>query len=355
MAEETGQEKTERATPRKREKAREEGQVAKSMEIASVFVLLLAVGTIYGFSGFIYDTFIAIMRHSFTLESVPLVDNLYCLHALHTYTRKFFLITAPVLIAVFVTALASNMAQVGFAIAWKAIAPKLDKISPIKGFGRIFSKKSIAELLKSIAKIVIIFGLAWYAVKGEFNDVLRLYDNSIGYILIFILKIMFKMFIWVLVVMVAVAILDYAFQKWQFEEQLKMTKQEVKDESKDTEGDPQVKSRIRQLQFEAAKKRMMAEVPKADVVVTNPTHLAVAIRYDALAMDAPQIVAKGAGPVAGRIREIAKENGVPVVENKELARNLYKAVDIGEFVPPDLFRAVAELLAYVYQLKGKTM
>jgi flagellar biosynthetic protein FlhB len=191
-------------------------------------------------------------------------------------------------------------------------------------------------------------------VKNEVERIPFLYHQTTEAILIYMCKVSFKIFIWTISIMVIMAILDYLFQRWQFEEQIKMTKQEVKDESKQAEGDPQVKARIGSLQQQAARRRMMQDIPKADVVVTNPTHLALAIKYDALSMNAPKILAKGAGAVAERIKNVAKENDIPVVEDKELAQNLYKTVEIGDEIPVTLFKAVAELLAYVYRLKGKT-
>lgn len=197
--------------------------------------------------------------------------------------------------------------------------------------------------------------VAYYSIKGELGEISRLYDHSVGQILLFILKVSFWIFIKVCLIMIIVAVLDYAYQKWKFLDDQKMTKKEVKDETKQTEGDPLVKSRIRQLQHEAARKRMMADVPQADVVVTNPTRLAVAIKYDGENMDAPTVLAKGAGPVAQNIKEIARQNDVPLVEDKQLARNLYSSVDIGGQVPMELYQSVAELLAYVYKLKGKKL
>jgi len=182
-----------------------------------------------------------------------------------------------------------------------------------------------------------------------------MYHWEVGAILIYMLKVIFKIFIWVSMVMLLLAIADYAFQRWQFEKQLKMTKQEVKDEMKQTEGDPLVKSRIKSIQIQTARRRMMQEVPEADVVVTNPTHLAMAIRYDSGSMGAPRVVAKGAGHVAERIKQLASDHHIPVIENKKLAQNLYKLVKLGEEVPIQLYQAVAELLAYVYKLKGKTV
>jgi len=197
--------------------------------------------------------------------------------------------------------------------------------------------------------------VAYYSIKGEITQISNLYDYGIGQILLFILKVSFWIFIKVCLIMIVVALIDYAYQKWKFLDDQKMTKKEVKDETKQTEGDPLVKSRIRQLQHQAARKRMMADVPHADVVVTNPTRLAVALKYDGTKMDAPTVIAKGAGPVAENIRRIARENDVPLVEDKQLARNLYSSIDIGQEVSMELYQAVAELLAYVYKLKGKKL
>lgn len=355
MPEESDQEKTEDATPRKREKAREEGQVAKSVELPSVIVLLAAVVTLSSAIGFINKKMQTLIIQSLSFDKVPVIDALETVRLFYHYTFIFFITIAPVLLAAFTAALFSNFIQVGFEVSWKAIEAKPDKLDPFKGFGRIFSKKSAMELVKSILKILIIGFVAYSSVKGSFNEIFRLYDNSIEQIVIFILNDCFRMFLWVLIAMFVLALIDYGFQKWTFEEQLKMSKQEIKDEYKQTEGDPHVKSRIRSIQMQAARQRMMQEVPKADVVVTNPTHFAVALKYDTMSMSAPKIMAKGAGAIALKIREVAAEAGVPVVENPPLARNLYKLAEIGDEVPPDLYQAVAEILAYVYKLKGKKL
>ncbi len=352
---EGGGEKTEDASSRKLDKAREEGQVSKSTEIPSVVVLLAGVLAIYAFANFIYQQVLVVMRDGFTFNGVPLLNDVEAVHLMFRCTQSIFIMLAPLLGAVFIAALVSNMIQVGFVISWKAIEPKLSRINPIKGAAQKFNSRALMEFLKSILKIIIIFTVSYMVVKSEILNIIRLYDHSVGEILLYTLKIAFEIFIKVLLVMVVLAVLDYAFQKWKFLEDQKMTKQEVKDEHKQTEGDPQVKSRIRQLQADAARKRMMAEVPEADVVVTNPTRLAVAIKYDGMTMEAPTVVAMGAGPVAANIRRIAQENDVPLVENKVLARNLYKMVEVGQEVPSELFQAVAELLAQVYKLKGKTL
>lgn len=354
MADDSFQEKTEQATPRKLQKSREEGQVPKSAEIQSVFVLLAGLLTLYGF-GFpvYYKELLSLMRQSFTFHHIPDMNFVDCVFLLRKFGFQTLMILAPVFTAVFIMALLSGFVQVGFVIAFKAIEPKWDRLSIIKGFGRLFSKKSLFEAVKSTLKLIIIGVIAWYIIIDEIARIKMLHATQIDFILLYTVRVAFKIFFWVIVVMIFLSILDYLFQRWQFMEQMKMTKQEIKEESKQSEGDPQVKSRIKTLQYQAARKRMMQEVPESDVVVTNPTHLAVAIQYDALKMNAPKIVAKGAGRIAERIKAIAYEHSVPVVENKELAQNLYKLIDIGEEVPAQFFQAVAELLAYVYKLKGK--
>ncbi len=351
----SGQEKTEAATPKKRSKAREEGQVAKSIELSSVFVLLSGVAVLFFTGHFFGDNFSQLMRTSFTFNAVPQFDIQFCLTLLNRFSTWFFKLVLPVMGAVVFTGLVINIFQVGFKISTKAIAPKLDKFNIIKGFGRLLSVKSFGELIKSILKLTIIGCIVYFIIRAESRIFLHMYHWEVSAILIYMLKVIFKIFIWVIMVMMLLAIADVAFQRWQFEKQLKMTKQEVKDETKQTEGDPQVKSRIKSIQIQTARRRMMHEVPEADVVVTNPTHLALAIRYEPGAMGAPRVVAKGAGHVAERIKQLASDHQIPVIENKKLAQNLYKLVKIGEEVPIQLYQAVAELLAYVYKLKGKTV
>jgi len=349
---ESGGEKTEDASGRKLSKAREEGQVAKSIEIPSVFVLMGGVVALWGSAVHIYNNILSVFHFNFVFEKIPDFTQTQMIEILAVHGQKMLLICLPLFAGVYITALLSNVAQVGFSISWKAIEPKLSKLNPISGFKQKFSSRSVVEMVKNLVKIGVISMVAYYAIKGELNNITRLHDNSIGQILLFILDISFWIFIKVCLIMMVVALLDYAYQKWKFLEDQKMTKKEVKDETKQTEGDPMVKSRIRQLQYEAARKRMMADVPEADVVVTNPTRLAVALKYDGTTMDAPRVVAKGAGAVAKNIRRIARENGVPLVEDKQLARNLYRLVDIGGDVPIEHYQAVAELLAYVYKLKN---
>nr|WP_319494900.1 flagellar biosynthesis protein FlhB [uncultured Desulfobacter sp.] len=348
---EGGGEKTEDASGRKLSKAREQGQVAKSQEIPSVFIVLVGVTALYVTASFFYQNCVEVFRHNFMFERVLELNRSDLTDMLIYHAKKIFLMCLPVFSAVVIVAIISNIAQVGFHLSWQALEPKLSKLNPINGFKSKFSSSAIVEFLKSLVKLTIISLVCYLATRGDISKVLTLYDNSIAQILLFLFVKSFWIFIKVCIVMILVAILDFAFQKWKFLEDQKMTKQEVKDERKQTEGDPAVKSRIRQLQMAAARKRMMAAVPQADVVVTNPTHLAVALQYDKEKMDAPSVMAKGAGAVAENIKKIARENDVPIVEDKPLARNLYRTVDIGDQVPLEYYQAVAELLAYVYGLR----
>jgi flagellar biosynthetic protein FlhB len=352
---ESGGEKTEDPSGRKLSKAREEGQVAKSIEIPSVFVLLGGVVTLFAVSRLFYTNIAGVFHYNLVFEKIPVFTINELVHLLAVHVRVVLITCLPVMLAVVLVALLANFAQVGFQISWKSLEPKPSRLDPINGFKQKFSSRAVVEFVKTLLKIGIICIVAYTSIKGELSDISVLYDSSIGFILLFILKTAFWIFIKVCLVMIVLAVLDYAYQKWKFLDDQKMTKKEVKDENKQTEGDPLVKSRIRQLQHEAARKRMMAAVPEADVVVTNPTRLAVALKYDGQQMDAPTVLAKGAGPIAENIRRIARENDVPLVEDKPLARNLYKLVDIGQEVPMELYQAVAELLAYVYKLKGKSL
>ncbi len=350
---ESGGEKTEDASSRKLGKSREEGQVAKSMEVTSVFVLLAGALSLFAAAFHFYQNMVRVLQYNLRFDRIPELTPVDIVHLLGYHMERMLITCLPVFAAVCLAALTANFAQVGFMISWKSLAPKPSRLNPISGFKQKFTSRAVVEFVKTLVKVFVISLVVYYAIKGELTDIARLYDNSTGHILLFILLETFWIFIKVCLIMLVVAILDYSYQRWKFLEEQKMTKKEVKDETKQTEGDPMVKSRIRQLQQEAARKRMMAAVPEADVVVTNPTRLAVALKYDNTQMDAPMVTAKGAGPVAENIRRIARENDVPLVEDKQLARNLYSHVDIEEAVPMEYYQAVAELLAYVYRLKNR--
>ncbi|MCG8566844.1 MAG: flagellar biosynthesis protein FlhB [Desulfobacterales bacterium] len=352
---EGGGEKTEDASSRKLDKAREEGQVAKSMEVASVLVLLGGILALWASSMMVFDNLTGLFHYNWNFDRVPSFTPVDVVTLFGVHVRQWFLAVLPMFIGVYILALLANVAQVGFKISWKSVEPKLSRLNPINGFKQKFSSRAVVELIKTLIKVVVVFGVAYMEIKDDMGEIITLYDYSIRQIMSYIAEITLWIFIKVCIVMLLVAILDFAYQKWKFLQDQKMTKKEVKDEFKQTEGDPMVKSRIRQLQQAAARKRMMADVPKADVVVTNPTRLAVALKYDNLSMGAPVVLAKGAGPVAANIRRIARENDVPLVEDKPLARNLYSHVDIGGEVPMEYYQAVAELLAYVYRLKNRGM
>jgi flagellar biosynthetic protein FlhB len=242
--------------------------------------------------------------------------------------------------------------QVGFIFSGESITPKLSKIDPIKGFGRLFSKQAFMEFAKSLLKLTIVGGIAFLTVKDEMKNFGLLGDMELNSIFIYILKIFFKIFIRCSLAMIILVVIDYVFQRWEFENRIKMTKQEIKDEFKKSEGDPLIKSRIKSIQMEMARKRMMQDVPEADVVITNPTHLAVALKYDSSTMKAPKLVAKGSRKIAEKIKNIASEHNIPILENKELARNLFSLVEVGQEIPPALYQTVAEVLAYIYRLKS---
>jgi flagellar biosynthetic protein FlhB len=347
------QEKTEKATPKKRSEARKKGRVAKSQEVASISVLLTGLSTLCLFGSFMYSHMRSVMAESFSLVASPVLGLSDFVTLNQHMVQHFLTMLAPVMIAVVVIAILSNLMQVGFILSWEPLIPKFSKLNPIKGLGKLFSKQSLMELFKSCAKLAIVGVIAYWTVRGEMERFLTLGGLEVSGIALYILKVVLKIFLRVCVVMIFLSALDFAFQKWQFEEQLKMTKQEVKEEFKRSEGDPLIKSRIRRVQQEVARRRMMQEVPKADVVVTNPLHLALAVRYDSAAMNAPHVVAKGAEAIAERIKALAREHNIPIVENKELAQNLYKIVEIGDEIPSDFYQTVAEVLAYVYRIKGK--
>ncbi len=353
MADDSFQEKTEAPTPKKRSKARSEGRVAVSKEAGAVFILLFALGVFY-FAGvkmlLDLDNFMRFMLENLAPDKLNIesITNL-----LLQTLKQILLILIPLFVAVIIAAIVGNIAQFGFLFTFKPLAPKMSKLNPISGMKKFVSLKSLVEVVKSILKVGIIGGVSYVMVKKEIPAFPALIHMGVIDILAYIGITSFKICIYTCLVLIILAALDYAYQKWEFEKNLKMSKQEIKEEAKQTQGDPLVKSRIRKAQMEMALRRMMQDVPKADVVITNPTHLAIALKYDIKIMAAPKVVAKGAGIVAERIREIAMENNVPIVEEKPLAQVLYKVVEIGESIPADLYKAVAEVLAYVYRLKGR--
>jgi len=353
MPETAGQERTEKATAKKREDARKKGQVAVSKEVSSVMILLTSLGIFYFAGSWMFwsmsDLITRVYQHIGTIRLGSVTDaSAFSLEVLY----RLLGVLLPFLLPIALVGIISNVMQIGFKISTEAMALKLTKLNPISGMKRFVSLKSLVELGKSIIKLLFVGGIAYLVVKGDLKEFPYLVQQEVGQIIMFIAKVTFKLFFFVCLAMIVLAALDYIYQRWQYEQDLKMTKQEVKDEAKQSYGDPKVKARIRGIQLEMARRRMMDAVPDADVVITNPTHLAIALKFDAREMIAPRVVAKGAGFVAQRIRAIAEENRIAIVEEKPLAQALFKMVDIGGYIPAELYRAVAEVLAYVYRLKG---
>ena len=353
MAEESFEDKTEQPTPRKREDTRKKGEVAKSRELPSVAVLLTGLITLTAFGSYMYSQIQTIMKSAFSLLTVHDLSVADFMVFAERMVASFILAITPLLAAIFVAAVFSNIMQVGLMFSGELVKPKLSKLNPIKGFGRLFSKQSFMELFKCLLKLAIVGGIAYWTIRGEMKNVPFLGEMETHSIVAYILLAIFKIFIRCTLAMIFLVVIDYAFQRWEFEKKIKMSKKEVKDEFKRTEGDPLIKSRIKSIQMQMARRRMMQAVPQADVVITNPTALAVALKYDSSSMGAPQLLAKGSGKIAEKIKELAAKYDIPILENRDLARSLYSLVEIGEEIPPALYQAVAEVLAYIYKLKGK--
>lgn len=353
MAEETSSgERTESPSAKRRDDFRKKGQVAQSREVqaAAMFTLLLLFWLFFApfFWAEIREMVTAIWRSSgeYAITTLSLMQ-------LASYLAVSLAITlAPLFLVALLTGFFSTFLQIGWLFTTEPLIPDLSKLDPIKGMARFFSKRSLVEVIKSLLKVGLIGWIAYKTVAGEFEKALVLtempVENTISYLAGTAALVMAK----VAGIMIVLAILDYGFVRWEMEEKMKMTKQEQKEEMKETEGDPHIKSKIRSIQQQMARRRMMAAVPGADVVITNPTHIAVALKYETGAMEAPVVLAKGQDLVAEKIREIAREHRVPLVENPPVARLLHSKVEVGQAIPEELFKAVAEILAYVYSLKG---
>lgn len=345
------QDKTEPATPKKREEARKKGQVANSREVSSVMILLSAMLVFYFSGSWMFMQVGEVMRSVFLqagdLNLGPENTRIF----LWSLFKRVVVMMAPLSIVVTIAGVLGNVAQIGFLLTGDPLVPKFSKMNPLKGIKRLISLRSLIELLKAIFKVIIIGGMAYVMLRNEFEEIPALTALSLPSILSYVGNLSLKLGIYTCIVLIILAGIDLIFQRWQFARDQRMTKQEVKDEYKQREGDPMVRSRIRAVQREMAMRRMMDKVPDATVVITNPTHLAVALKFTR-DMHAPLVVAKGANIVAERIKSIAQEHGIPVIEQKPLARALFKNVDIDQYIPGDLYHAVAEILAYVYRLKG---
>lgn len=354
-----GGEKTEPATEKKLREAREDGKVSKSKELVFAFDLIVFFLLLKIFVSFLGDGFEETFRYTYgsmgTLakQSAGSFSEGEAAAFISSILLEILKLLLPFLVFGFAVTVIVNILQVGWKVTGKPLKPKPDKFNPINGMKRIISKDSIFELVKSIIKIALIIYVAYTAIKDDAQKIFVLYDMPLNQALAFCGSVIINAGLKISIVYLVVGLADFIYQKYRFKEDMKMTKQEVKDEYKNTEGNPEIKGRQRQRMREASRQRMMQDVPKTDVVITNPTHLAVAIKYDAEKAKAPVVLAKGEDYLAQKIREKAKENGIEIVENKPLARMLYANVEIGEEIPPELYQAVAEILAMVYNMKNK--
>lgn len=351
-----GGEKTEDATSKKLQDVREEGNVAKSTEVVTAATLLTLFLSLKIGVGFVGNRLLSTFGRFYPLIQRFTDEGINAANFRYLFVRcaiDLGISVAPFMATGFVVAILANALQFQFKVTSKPLEPKLNKINPINGFKRIFSPNTLIELLKSIIKIGMISYIAYGIFVDHVKDIYLLYDMSILQGVNLMFDIIMELGIKISVLFILVGAADLFYQRWKFKEDNKMTKQEVKDEFKNSEGDPHIKGQQKQRMQQASQRRMMAAIPEADVVITNPTHFAVALAYESGKGQAPVVVAKGADFIAARIKDIAKENNVAIVENKQLARMLYYNVDIDSEIPPELYQAVAEVLAYVYQLRDR--
>ncbi len=351
MAEESFQEKSEQATPKRREESRQKGQVARSTELSTVAVLGAGLLSLWGLGSYMGARLMGLMQNTFANATTIQLDPTTVIPHLITWIEGYALTVAPVMALLALAALAVNFAQVGVVFSAESLMPKGERISPLKGLKRIFSKKGLVELAKGLFKIGIVGYVTYLTIKSEAEDFVGFVDMGVDQVFGLSTGIILTLGFRITMLLLILAVLDYAFQRWDYEKNLRMTRQEVKQELKQQEGDPLLRSRIRSLQRDMSRRRMMGEVERADVVVTNPTHVAVALRYKPADMAAPVVVAKGQRLIAEKIKELARQAGVPMVEDRPLARTLFEAVKIGDEIPEELFKATAEVLAFVFQLR----
>ncbi|MGE5381130.1 MAG: flagellar biosynthesis protein FlhB [Methylocystaceae bacterium] len=348
-------EKTEKATPKRREEARKKGQVFRSMDLSAAVILLSCFAVLYACMPYIMRVFSQFMVKYLSYQSTGDL-NLVIINAIMLDVIIALLkMTAPIFATAVLASYIVSLAQVGFVFSGESLQFKLERIDPISGAKRVFSKRALVEMLKSLFKVTIVGYVLYTVIKKNFYLFPAMADMELATLLIVLGKLVFEMAIKVGACLFVLGIMDYLYQWWEYEQSLKMSKEEIKEEYKQLEGDPQVKAKQKQRQREAAMRRMMAEVPKADVVITNPTHFAVALRYEAKTMAAPVVIAKGQDYMAQRIKEVAREHKVEIVENPMLARTLFYSLNIGQSIPQELYNAVAEVLAMVYRHKHRAV
>ncbi|OGC03227.1 flagellar biosynthesis protein FlhB [candidate division KSB1 bacterium RBG_16_48_16] len=355
MAQDSFQERTEKATPKRKQEARRKGNIPRSNEVNSAMVLLVASLFFLILGKFMFKELMAVMKVLLAnISSMDLTSDKLP-HLVKRGGLTLALLAGPFMMTIFVAGVASNIMQAGLTFSAHSLEPKLEKLNPIEGFKRMFAMRSLVELVKNLIKMGIIGFVGYRTLRGEFNGFIQLLNQDVSQIVAFVGVVAMKLILRVGVVFAILAVLDFLYQRYEYEKNLKMTKQEIKEEHKQMEGDPLIKSRIRAIQRERARHRMLQNVPKADVVVTNPTHYAVALKYDPEKASAPVVVAKGIRKIALKIKEIAQQHNVPVVERPLVARMLYKSAEVGNEIPVELYQVVAEILAHVYKMKKKSI
>lgn len=346
-------EKTEKATPKKRQDARKKGQTAKSQDMNTAIGLLAVFLFLFFGSSYIGNHIYKFFRHSFQrYMSIELTENNFQMIVIEVL-KEIAIVLGPIMLVAFLAAIGANFAQIGLLFSTESISPKLEKLDPIKGFKRIFSMRAIVELIKSILKISFVGTATLVVLWTRIDEVLGLSFKSVGAAVKVIVNLTLQMGLVASIALLFLAFFDYLYQRFDFEKNIRMSKQDIKDEYKNSEGDPLIKSKIKQRQREMAMRRMMQDVPKADVIITNPTHFAICLKYDEDKHDAPYVIAKGVDYLAEKIKQIGKEHEIIMVENRPLARALYDQTEIGDTIPEEFFKVVAEILAYVYRIKNK--
>lgn len=351
MADEPGQEKSEQASDKRREEFRKKGQVAQSREVQTAAMLAGFVILWYSYGPTFWMGLSRLLAHLWENSGTFVLSPTSTVSLFGFLLGQLALLLWPLLLLVLVVGFLASFLQIGWIFTTDPLTPDFSKLDPVQGMKRFISWRSLSELLKSLAKIILVGWVAYRTIQPELESLVLLTNMEVVDTLVFLGRLSGLVLVKTCGVIVVLAVIDFLFVRWEMDQKMKMTKQEQKEELRESEGDPYLKARVRSLQLQMSRRRMMAAVPTADVVITNPTHLSVAIVYNRGRMDAPQVVAKGADLVAMRIREIARENRVPLVENVAVARALYQ-VELGAAVPEEMFVAVAEILAYVYNLKG---
>ena len=347
-------EKTESPTPRRRQEARNKGQIAKSNDLNSAVLLLGGLLGLKFFGPMMLASLYSTMRSN--LGNSEPAGGGFDLSKFGPELGMMLLgATGPIMIVIVVAALLSNLLQVGFLYSPQAMAPKFDKLNPINGVTRLFSTRTVVQLIMNLIKLAVVVTVASYAIRTRLDEILLAMSLSGWTMLAQLCTVLYEIGLQLAIALLILALIDFTWQRWKFEKDLRMSKQEVREEMRSMDGDPLLKQRRRKMQMAAAMQRIQKAVPNADVIVTNPTELAIAIKYDAEKMAAPRVVAKGADHLAKKIREIAMLHGIPIVERKPLAQALYKTVEVGQEVPEKFYKAIAEILAYVYRLSGKKM